>query len=108
MRGPDGGVRPTIMSAARWNVTAPARLFILHGCRVHAAPATWQRHPCSRTPERAVPRGVRRLPGPVRRSGVPAGDAEPPGLPMTDVTWRDNGRVVIRDAGAAELPVLQE
>jgi len=27
---------------------------------------------------------------------------------MTDVTWRDNGRVVIRDAGAAELPVLQD
>jgi hypothetical protein len=34
---------------------APVRPYILHGCRVHAAPATWLGQPCSKTPARAVP-----------------------------------------------------
>src|SRR6266540_583458 len=31
------------------------RPYILHGCRAHAAPATWLRQPCRKTPARVVP-----------------------------------------------------
>jgi phospholipase C len=34
---------------------------ILHGCRVHAAPATWLGHPCSMNPELVVPGWLKRF-----------------------------------------------
>ena len=39
--------------------------FILHGCRAHAAPATWLRQPCRKTSLRAVPELLTRFPRPV-------------------------------------------
>src|SRR5436189_4858460 len=45
---------------------------ILHGCRVHAAPATWVRHPCCMGVVLAAPKLLMRsrVPPPLRLAGI--------------------------------------
>jgi len=45
-------------------LAAPFRPFILHGCRAHAALATWLRHSCRKDLVQAVPELLTRFPCP--------------------------------------------